>query len=71
MDELNLKLYENIKKIMDEKKITSDKIAELLDESPPNICKKLKALSNGKSITTSSLYKFAKVLEVHPADLLK
>lgn len=71
MDELNIKIFNNIKSIMKQKNITLDSMALLLDESSPNLCRKLKALENGKSITTSSLYKFAKVLEVDPSELLK
>lgn len=71
MEEFNIKIYFNIKKIMEKKEINGNEIAEILDESPASICKKMRTLESGRPIKTNTLYKMAQALEVDPVELLK
>lgn len=70
-ENFNKIIHKNIKKCMSEKSINLKKISENLGETSPNVCKKMKQLELGNSITTLTLCEIAQALEVEPWELLK
>lgn len=70
-EKFNLKIYNNIQKILFEKGIQQKQIAINLGTTEQNINKKLKKLQKGTDVTTSTLFEIAFALDVSVADLIK
>lgn len=70
-EKFNLKIYNNIQKILFEKGIQQKQIAINLGTTEQNINKKLKKLQKGTDVTTSTLLEIAFALDVSVVDLVK
>lgn len=70
-EKFNKKIYNNIKNKMLEKEINLNKMADTLETSAQNLCKKLKKLEKGTGITTSSLFDIAFALGTTVEELIK
>lgn len=67
----NKKIYKNIQNEMISKKIKQIEIADKIGITSATLSEQLKKLSNGKSILTETLFKFADGLGVEVAELLR
>lgn len=67
----NKKIYKKILELMEEKNFSQKELAKILDVQPSTVCRTLKILSNGKSILTETLFKFADGLGVEVVELLR
>lgn len=70
-EKFNKKICVNIKKIMLEKEINLNMMADTLGTTSQNLCKKLKKLEKGTGITTSSLFEIAFALNTTVENLIK
>lgn len=71
INKLNKKIHSNIIFEMKKNKITQLELADKLKIKDSSINRSLKNLSNGKSILTETLFKFADGLGVEVAELLR